>query len=74
MGCDAEGDAVSFIPPTCTVYRHHIGGEKPLPPMVPLTQHVGALACTNWDVPRFRTMRQGGREEAPTSGGGVVVR
>ena len=40
--------------------------EVNLPPI----QYSGALAYTEWEAPRHRLVRQGGGEEAQTSGGG----
>ena len=69
-GGDADNDTVSFLPLACTGYLHNIGGGKPSPPMVPLIQHIGDLGCTEWEAPHHCQVRQGGREEAPTAGGG----
>ena len=65
-----DGDAGSFIPPACPGYRHHFGLGKPPPPTVPPMRHAGALEYTGRKALRQLPVRQGGREEAQTTGGG----
>ena len=69
MGGNMDGDAGSFLVPTCPGHCHYIGGGKSPPPIVPPMRYSGDLASTEWAALRLLLVRQRGREEPPTDGG-----
>ena len=73
MSGNEDGDIGTPFPRACMGYCYYFGGGKLSSPTVLLLQHDGALACSEWEAPFHRPVRQGGGRELKAAGGGGSV-